>query len=208
VRASARIAALALAAGALCVGTGAEAEGAIDPGPPLRALLAAALERSGLSSHEVDDARRRARLAGALPKVQVRARRVAEDKRHAEEMNAGLRHRGTAEQALLLEAQIQFDLGRLVYGADSVAWGREAREREERRHRRVREIVTVYYERQRLLLEAMTHLEPDPMLDLRVVEAEAMLDALTHGAFSRLREEAARQSPHERSRSATSRAIR
>jgi hypothetical protein len=208
VRASARIPAFVLVMGAVCVATGAEAEGAPDPGPPLRALLASALEHSGLSSHEVDDARRRARLAGALPRVQVRARRVAEDKRHAEEMNAGLRHRGTAEQALLLEAQIQFDLGKLVYGADSVAWGREAREREERRYRRVREIVTVYYERQRLILEAMTHLEPDPMLELRLVEVEAMLDALTHGAFSRLREEAARQSPHERSRSATSRAIR
>jgi hypothetical protein len=186
----------------------ASAQPAYDPGPPLRPLIVAALEHSGLSARDIENARRRARLSGALPRVQVRARRVAEDTRHAEEMNSGLRHRGTAEQALLLEAQLQFDLGRLVYGADSVAWGREAREREERRHRRVREIVTIYYERQRLFLEAMTHLEPDPMLELRIVEAEALLDALTHGAFSRFREEAARRSRPDPSRSGTSRAIR
>lgn len=180
----------------------------LDPGPPLASLLAATLEHPGISSHAIADARRRARVSGALPRLQVRARRISEDARHAEEMNTGLRHRGTAEQALLLEAQLQFDLGRLVYGADAVAWEREAREREERQHRRVREIVTVYYERQRLLLEATTHLEPDPELELRIVEAEAMLDALTDGAYSRLREEAARQGRPPASRSGTSRAIR
>jgi hypothetical protein len=189
----------------------ARAQPSHDPAPPLRALILAALEQPGLSSREVDDARRRARSSGALPRVQVRARRVAEDTRQAEEMNAGLRHRGTAEQALLLEAQVQFDLGKLIYGADSVAWGREAREREERRHRRVREIVTIYYERQRLLLELASYVESDPAVELRVVEAEALLDALTHGAFSRLRDEALRgppPGPREVEREGTSRMIR
>jgi hypothetical protein len=189
----------------------ARAQPAYDDGPPLRALLLAALDHPGLSSREVDDARRRARRSGALPRVQVRARRIAEDTRQAEEMNTGLRHRGTAEQTLLLEAQVQFDLGKLVYGADAVAWGREAREREERRHRRVREIVTIYYERQRLLLEIMSYVERDPALELRVVETEALLDALTHGAFSRLRDEALRlppAGPREVERSGKSRMIR
>lgn len=196
------------AALALALASHAAAEAPRDPGPPLRALLAASLERSGLSTAEIDDARRRARRSGALPRVQVRARRITEEKRHAEEMNAGLRHRGTAEHALLLEAQLQFDLGKLVYGADSVAWGREAREREERRHRRVREIVKVYYERQRLILESTLHLEPDPELELRIFEAESLLDALTHGAFSELRAEMARQAAPHTTRSAGSRGVR
>ncbi|NLY95812.1 MAG: hypothetical protein GXY23_17510 [Myxococcales bacterium] len=196
---------LALLALGLAVPASADAQW--PPSPPLGALLAAALDQPGLSAREIEDARRRSRRSGALPRVQVRARRITEDARHAEEMNAGLRHRGSAEQALLLEAQLHFDLGRLVYGADAVALEREAREREERRHRRIREVVQVYYERERLLLEASLHLEPDPELHLRILEAEATLDALTHGAFSQLRERASTEH-REHQRSGTSRAIR
>lgn len=153
--------------------------------PSLPALLAAGLERPGLSTREVDEAKRQARRSGALPRLTVRTRRIWDDSRRAEELAQGPRTRVDIDDNLLLEAQLQFDLGRLVYGTESIAWAREAREREHRRTARAREIVQLYYERERLLFELSTLHGHDREYELRIIEIEAHLDALTGGALTR-----------------------
>lgn len=150
----------------------------------LGTLLAAALDRPGLSAREIAQAKRQARRSGALPRISVRTRRIWDDARRAEELAQGPRTRVDIDDSLLLEAQLHFDLGRLVYGADSIAWAREAREREHRRALRSREIVQLYYERERLRFEMSTLHTPDREYELRIIEIEALLDALTGGALS------------------------
>lgn len=170
---------------ALGFSSGADAE--LGDEISLSMLLTAALERPGLSSDEIDEAKRQARRSGALPRLTVRTRRIWKDVKRAEELAQGPRTRVDVDDNLLLEAQIQFDLGRLIYGADAIAWAREAREREHRRAIRSREIVQLYYERRRLLFELSTMHRPDTEYELRIVEIEALLDALTGGALSKAR---------------------
>ncbi|MCB9612660.1 MAG: hypothetical protein H6722_09445 [Sandaracinus sp.] len=84
-------------------------------------------------------------------------------------------------------------LDRAAYGPDEVSLARETRARAEARDARARLVVAAYFERRRLQLERDLLERRDLATSLRIQELGALLDALTSGAFTRLRRPRARR---------------
>ena len=63
---------------------------------------------------------------------------------------------------------------------------RELRHLEERRLEIATQVVHLYFERRRLQLERDLAGTTDVAIELRIIEAEALLDVFTSGAFSRM----------------------
>jgi hypothetical protein len=76
-----------------------------------------------------------------------------------------------------------FRFDRLVFASEEPALLRERRSLEEARTTLVAQIVALYYERRRLLVERTLVGVPDLEAELRILEIEALLDALTGGRF-------------------------
>jgi hypothetical protein len=92
---------------------------------------------------------------------------------------------------LRYEARATWDLSRIVFNPDEIAAGTQALRMADARREVESGVIRLYFERRRLKAEALASDANDMTskfrLDLRVQEIEAELDALTGGAFSRLR---------------------
>jgi hypothetical protein len=147
----------------------------------------AALTADPVSPDQARDAARRARRSGLLPIVRFRAQHGrGQDRTDYRGSNA--RTNLGSDHDLTLEGRLELRLGRLVYAPDEMAWARELRAREAARAARVRQVVTLYFERRRLLLERDLLGMDDLERQLRRVEIEALLDVYTGGEFTRLLE--------------------
>jgi hypothetical protein len=161
--------------------------------PPIEALREAAV---ALALAEPDRARStviRARLAGWLPEVRARGERRFG---RSESLDLG----GSAPAApvgidsddvLTYELRLTWDLSRLVFNPDEIAAQFQALRTADARREIEALVIRLYFERRRLKAELAAADADDQSagmkLELRIAEVEAELDALTGGAFSRLR---------------------
>jgi hypothetical protein len=165
--------------------------------PTIERVLEAAARNEAEDS--TDALATRARLSGLLPTLGLKARRGQAVDLTATGLDDGLRV-GTDDD-ITLEAALRFELHKLLFAREEVPLARESRSVHEARERRAKDVIALYYERQRLLLEgeldklgrlgggasaggkvAERRLERT----LRIAELTALLDAFTGGAFSRM----------------------
>lgn len=126
---------------------------------------------------------RRARRGGWLPQLRVGVRRGRERDLSTQTTSTRL----STDDDLVFDASLTMRLDRAVYGPDEVSLAREIRARAEARDARARVLVAAYFERRRLQLERDLLGRDDLATHVRIDELGALLDALTSGAFTRLR---------------------
>lgn len=152
--------------------------------PDVLTVVRVALEVAGLGDEPVDDALRRHRRAGWVPELRLGAARARGIDATAREGTSSSTQIGR-DDALRLEAQLTLSLGRVLYGADELAWARESRARLEARAALAREVVELYFRRRRLIVTlAGAPEDVETLLELRATEA--MLGAFTNGAFGEM----------------------
>jgi hypothetical protein len=153
--------------------------------PRVADVVAAALAAARHDPKRFEAMASRARLRGLLPHLDIGARRgQGVDLRWttADEIDT---HQTTADD-LLLFATVRFDLDRLLFAGEEVSISREARFERQAQHELVRQVVHLYFLRLRLLIERDLHGEQSLSQQLKISEAEAMLEAFTDGAFRRM----------------------
>jgi hypothetical protein len=126
----------------------------------------------------------RARTAGWVPTVSLRARRgQGVDLSHAlADDSLDL----STDDELTLEAALTFELDRVVFRSEEVALARQSQAEGDARGARVRGVIALYFERRRLQLERDLDASADPRRELRIAEIEALLNVLTDGEFGRM----------------------
>lgn len=133
------------------------------------------------------DAMERARLAGLLPVARVGVRRGQAIDLRSLTSATGERSNVYTDDDLMIEGSVVFRLDRLLFAPEEAALLRELRALEDARRELVRAVVTLYFERRRVQLEQDLLGRRELAQALRVLEIEAILDALTDGAFARMR---------------------
>ena len=118
-----------------------------------------------------------------MPQLRVGVRRGRERDLSTQTTSTRL----STDDDLVFDASLTMRLDRAVYGPDEVSLAREIRARAESRDARARLLVAAYFERRRLQLERDLLGRDDLATHLRIDELGALLDALTSGAFTRLR---------------------
>jgi len=167
--------------------------------PSVERVLEAALRVE--PPDESDALASRARLSGLLPTLGLKARRGQAVDLTATDVASGDGLRVGTDDDLTLEAALRFELDKLLFAREEVPLARERRAAHEAARSRAQQVIAVYFERKRLLLEVeLSKLGrlPSPKgakptaepleRELRIAELTALLDAFTEGAFSRMME--------------------
>lgn len=196
----AALVALAIAIASASVARPARAQSDIDPDvlrsalatvarsePPVGDVVAAAIATANASPEAAREVADRARLSGLLPTVRVGGRRgQGWDLSQLQTTDSGRVSLATGDE-LTITGEVSFTLDRLVYAHDEVALLRETRAREAAREALVRAVVSLYYERRRLVLERMlVGGSVEVAREVRIDEIAALLDAFTAGEFGRM----------------------
>lgn len=154
--------------------------------PRVEDVVRAALASSTDAPDRFDSMMRRARLRGLVPSLEVGARRgQGVDLRSASESAAEGIHLTTADD-LTLMASLRFELGRLLFASEEISIARERRSERSQRAEVARTVVALYFQRKRLVLERELGGHNNIDHEVRIAEAEALLDAFTNGAFRRM----------------------
>jgi hypothetical protein len=153
--------------------------------PRVEELLAHVDDDEAFDPEAVRRLVRRARRGGWLPQLRVGVRRGRQQDLSTQASSTTTRV--STDDDLSLDASLTLRLDRAAYGPDEVSLARETRARAEARDARARLVVAAYFERRRLQLERDLLGRGDLATALRIHELEALLDALTSGAFSRER---------------------
>lgn len=161
------------------------AQGRYQHEPRIDQLLAVVYAQPPLDPARARQLARRARRGGWLPTMRVALRR-GQARDYSSQLDDTPDLRLSTDDDLVLEASLVFRLDRAAYGADEVALAREERSRELMREQRVRTVIAAFFERRRLQLERDLDRRGDAGRELRIRELEALLDAFTSGAFSRM----------------------
>lgn len=168
--------------------------------PTVAEVVRAALDALETSPADARRARRRGRRSGLVPTLRVGATRARGIDLETDTNGAPTDIAQDAD--LRIDGQLSFDLGRLVYGPDEIAWSRELRSIESVRETRARDVVELYFRRRRLQIERDFLCDCSTENALEIAQAQALLDVFTAGAFSRIIDERARESPDARATSA------
>jgi hypothetical protein len=141
---------------------------------------------AALAGARAEELAARARTAGWVPRVGLRARRgLGVDLASAQtEDEQALRL--STDDDLMLEASLTFELDRVVFRSEEVALAREQRAEEQVRAARLREVIALYFERRRLQLERDLGAPGAMLRNARIAEIETLLDIFTNGAFRRM----------------------
>jgi hypothetical protein len=161
--------------------------------PPVDALRQAAAALALAEPERAHSMLIRARAAGWLPEIRARAER-----RFGRSESVDLGGTGPAtpvgidsDNALYYELRLTWDLSRLLFNPDEIAAQLQALRAADARREIESLVIRLYFERRRLKAELATAdagtTSSDMKLELRIAEVEAELDALTGGAFTRLR---------------------
>jgi len=125
-------------------------------------------------------------MSGWVPTLRVGARRGRGwDASELVTEDSGRTNLSTDDE-LTLSAWLTFRLDRLVFAREETALLREERATEEARGALVQVLVRVYFERRRLQLERDLLGVRSLQHELRILEATALLNAFTEGAFERM----------------------
>ena len=163
--------------------------------PPVDALRAAATALVLAEPERAHSLIVRARLAGWLPEL-----RLMVDRRFARTESVDL---GTPSDATALapvgidsnndvryEARATWDLSKIIFNPDEVSAQFQALRSADTRREVESTVIRLYFERRRLKVESLAADDLDmpsgARRELRILEVEAELDALTGGAFGRL----------------------
>jgi hypothetical protein len=153
--------------------------------PTPATVVSAALRAQRRDPEAFADLANRARMRGLVPSLDVGARRgEGVDLRSATTDVLGM-HLTTADD-LTLFATLRFDLGRLVFAREELLVAREERVAREAQNELVRQVVHLYFLRRRLMLERDLRGRIELGRELRIAEAEALLDTFTGGYFGRM----------------------
>ena len=135
----------------------------------------------------------RARAAGWLPEIRARAERRFGRSESVDLAGAvptapvGI----DSDNALYYELRVTWDLSRILFNPDEIAAQFQALRTADARREIESLVIRLYFERRRLKAELAaadaSDTSSDMRLELRIAEIEAELDALTGGAFTRLR---------------------
>jgi hypothetical protein len=155
--------------------------------PSAASVVSAALRAQQRDPRHFADMAHRARLRGLIPNLDVGLRRgQGVDLRSTTTDELGV-HLTTADD-LMLFATLRFEFGRLVFAREELTVSREERFAREAQNQLVRQVVHLYFLRRRLLLERDLRGRVDLGRELRIAEAEALLDTFTDGFFGRMME--------------------
>jgi hypothetical protein len=172
---------------------GARAHGVNENEPGVAELRAAARRHAGLDPGRARGWARRARLAGLIPQLSLRALRAIE-------RDEGVTSSATTDRLeidlghdVVLEARASWDLSRLVFDPAELRAAREgARLRIDVTNLEA-EVTRLYYQRRRAQIEmSLSPSQDEAELARRRLDLEelgAQLDALTGGALTRALEE-------------------
>jgi hypothetical protein len=153
--------------------------------PSAMSVVSVALRTQRRDPRRFADLVNRARLRGLVPEFDLGARRgQGVDLRSATTDELAMRL--TTADDLTLYATLRFELGRLVFAREELGIAREERFAREAQDALVRQVVHVYFLRRRLMLERDLRGRIDVGRELRIAEAEALLDAFTDGFFGRM----------------------
>ena len=154
--------------------------------PSIQRVVRAALAHRTATPARVHDAMDRARLAGLLPRLDGSLRRgQAVDLRGLTGV-PGTDVNVSTDDDLVVQGGVTFDLDRLIFAPQESSLLRELRATEQQQADVARAVVHLYFERRRLQLERDLLGQTDLPRALRILEAEALLDAFTGGAFTRM----------------------
>jgi hypothetical protein len=128
---------------------------------------------------------RRARLSGLMPALRASARRGLSQDLSSSSSSDVQRQAAAVADDLNFEAALTFDLPRLVFAPEEVRLISVERWLAADQRRLVEEAIRLYFQRRKLLLERDRSPAPDAELEIAIAELEALLDALTDGAFSK-----------------------
>jgi hypothetical protein len=150
--------------------------------PTVEAVVSAALQTA--PGQQAASLASRARSAGWVPRLAVRARRGQALDLSAPNQEDTLRVKSNDD--LTLEASLSFELDRLFFRTEEVALLRQHRTEQEQRVTLAGRVVALYFERRRLQLERDLDPLPDVARSARIAEIGALLDVFTNGAFQRM----------------------
>lgn len=158
-----------------------------DEAPSVEQVLAWAWEEGLFDPARADAAMERARLSALLPQLRIGVRRGLGWDALARQSTTTDSSSLSAGEDLSVVGTLVFRLDRLVFAGEEPALLRERRALEEARTALTAQLVALYFERRRLLVERALTGVPDVVAELRVLEIEALLDALTGGRFGAAR---------------------
>jgi hypothetical protein len=165
--------------------------------PSVDAVVQAAIDAPALDPERARDAAERARLAGLLPRLRAELRRGQGLDLSALQGTTGDRSVWSSDDSLSFAGSLTFQLDRLLFAGEEGSLMRERRQLEERRLEVVTQVVHLYFERRRLQVERDLAGTTEVAIEVRIVEAGALLDVFTNGAFSRMMAQSIAREAHE-----------
>jgi hypothetical protein len=156
----------------------------------VRAIVRAALRAAGLGT---EDARlasliARARASALLPETRLRAMRTEDAQARFDASIDNQRFTGTNGANVWLEGRLTWRLDRLLFADEEISIERIRLDRHDARMRLVGKVLDATFKWQRARLELATQPEGSRaafQAAARIFEAEALLDVMTGGYFSR-----------------------
>ncbi len=153
--------------------------------PSIARVIDAAIAHQALRPQRIQELASTARLAGWLPTIRLSARRGQTIDLLAAQSTTTDRNSASSGDDLVLEAQLTFDLARVVWSNQELRVEREFRAEREARQALIADINRLYFERRRLQIERDLSDGSDVESALRIVEIEGILNALSGGVFER-----------------------
>ena len=153
--------------------------------PTVDRVIDAALRVAQVLPERAREAAHRARLSGWLPTARVGVRRGTGRDLALQSTDLLDRTNVSTDDTLAVEGVLVFRLDRVVFAREEVALLHEEQALAEERDALMRDVERIYFERRRLQLERDLLGEADAEHAVRIAEATALLDAYTHGEFTR-----------------------
>jgi hypothetical protein len=154
-------------------------------GPSAREVVRMVLQASrDIDPERIERLVRRARLSGLSPTLRLGAERGLKQDLSSSSTLEAERLAAAIADDLNLDATLTFDLSRLVFAPEEVRLLSVQRWLAGDRRKLVEHALALYFKRRKLLLEErVVSAEELPEIRLAIEELEALLDALTDGAY-------------------------
>lgn len=153
--------------------------------PHVADVVTAAVSAQRMNPNRVAALAARARTAGWLPTVRLSARRGQTIDLLAAQTTTTDRNSASSGDDLVLEAQLSIDLAKVVWSNNELRVEREMRAERKAEQEIVLLVTQLYFERRRLQLERDLNDATAITEEVRILEIEGLLDALTAGAYRR-----------------------
>lgn len=155
-------------------------------GPSARDVVRMALRAARLTDPaRVERLVRRARLAGLMPALKVAAERGLKQDLSSSSSSEAERLAAAVADDLSFEASLTFDLPRLVFAPEEVRLLSVQRWLAGDQRKLVEEVVRLYFKRRKLVEAPSSDVDEAAEQALAIAEIDAVLDAITDGAYGR-----------------------